>query len=1121
MESFEQLLDQIDGFIRKYYKNQLLRGTLLFISVFLFSFLFTTVFEFTLRLNTYIRAFLFFGFIFLNCFIFYRFFLVPLLKLASFGKRISRDQAAEIIGNFFPEISDRLKNTLQLQKDLQQNRGNIELLKASVQQRSTNLKLIPFQSAIRLNENKRFLKYIVPLFLLFVVIGIAAPRVYKESVERVVHFTKIYKEKAPFIFVLPSTNYTIEEGKNLTLEVLLVGSVVPESVYLSSENGKFLMKKSGRNKFISTIKKVKATSYFHFEANDFSSENYKITVFGKATIGKLQASLIYPEYLKKQNEVIQNAGDLTLPEGTQIQWSVLSKNSKYVDFITSSTSKRFYSKGFKFSQKYFNSSIIKLNYANLYYPKIDSSVFKLTIVKDAFPSIQLSQLQDSLSNGLHYFKGVVGDDYGLTHLKFVYTIVSENGETRTNQLPVQVVTGTEATFDFAVDFRRESVQLNDRIDYYFEVEDNDGVNGHKKSRSTIYTYKLPSLDELNEKREEDQSQIKSNLNDLLKRSKDFQKNLQKLKKETLNAKTSDWNKLNKLNQLKEEQKNIVESLEKLQNKIDKSSQEKNQLSEIDIELLQKQEQIEKLLEELMDDELKKLLDDLQKLLQENNKDDLKEKLDKLEESSDKMKNQLDRSLEMLKKLQLNEKIDAIEKELKELAKEQKDLQKETTKGDVSNDKLEDKQQTIKDRFDQVKEDLKEMDKLNEELSEKLDVKSPEELKKEVDQNLQEASEQLQKNKKTKAAEKQNKAAEEMEQMAESLNQQQEEANKEEEEEDINTLRGILENLLSSSLSQEYLLVKFPKINTYDPLYKRLGRKQRSIVDNTKMIKDSLLALAKRQPKIASFVDKELQALQSNHKLALEDLDEHDLRKLNLHQQLAMTSFNNLALLLNESLQSMQQQMQMKMDGNGSCSKPGKGKSKPKPGGSSPGDMKQMLKKQLDQLKKGSNPGGKQPGDKDGQGSKPGGNSGSNPFGLSNKETAKMAAEQTALRRKLDELKNQLNKEGKGKGNQLNPLINELEKQEKDLINRNFSNDLIERQKNIITRLLESEKALMERGFEEKRESKAGNNSINGNQIRFDEYNKQKLKQIELLYTVDPVFKKYYMDKANQYFNSNF
>jgi hypothetical protein len=149
----------------------------------------------------------------------------------------------------------------------------------------------------------------------------------------------------------------------------------------------------------------------------------------------------------------------------------------------------------------------------------------------------------------------------------------------------------------------------------------------------------------------------------------------------------------------------------------------------------------------------------------------------------------------------------------------------------------------------------------------------------------------------------------------------------------------------------------------------------------------------------------------------------------------------------------------------------------------------------------------------------GGKEGEGSMGLGNKQIAKMAAQQSAMRKALEQMRNEMNKDGKGTGNGLNPLIQELEQQEKDLVNRRLGNNLVERQKRILTRLLESEKAMMERGLDEKRESKEGFSDNNGNQIQFDEYNKQKLKQIELLRSVDPAYQKYYKDKANQYFIS--
>ena len=1119
MNSFDRLLEQIDAFIRKYYKNQMVRGGLLFIGVFLITFLLTTSLEYVGRFNSMVRAILFYSFIAVNTAILYRFLFVPVSKLYAFGKRINRYQAAEIIGVFFPSVSDRLKNTLQLQDALSQNEGNIELLRASVQQRADNLSVVPFSSAIDIRQNKRYVKYLIPIFLLMVVVGIAAPGLFTQGTERVMNYEKEFKPVAPFKFVLTSTDLIVEEGEDLPVTVELRGKDIPDQLYLVSENGKFLMKRSSKTAFSGVIKRPKKSGNFFFIANEFESDPYSIEVFGKSAIGRLKATLHYPAYLGKSDEVIENAGDMTIPEGTEIEWQVVTKNTEWVDFKLNGKGKRFIQDGFKVQRSLRANSTVHIAMSNRFKRKIDSTSFFIEVTKDAFPSINAQEKVDSISDGVRYFSGRISDDYGLNRLQFVYVVHSADGKKREQRINVQRVAGTDMPFDFAVDFRRENIALKDRIDYYFLLSDNDGVNGSKSTKSETFSYQLPSLEELNDKREEQQEQTKESLNDVLSKTKEFEKKVEKLKRDVLNSKTSDWNKLNQIKQLQNEQQQMVESLEQIKEQMDKSVQEKDQLSEIDKELLEKQELIEKLLEELMDDELKKLLDDLEKALQEQNKEQLKDKLDDLEQSNEDMKKQLDRSLEMLKRLQVNEKIDDIEKELKELAEQQKELKDDLLENKKSNEESTKKQDEINQKFEELKKELDELKQLNESLDSPMNLGDTKESEEKIGNDLKEAKSSLQQSKEKKAGEKQQSAAEEMEKMAEQLDQMQQQANQQQEEEDMNALRAILENLMSLSFDQEDLMKRFNRLSDSDPAYRRYGKKQRALIDDTRIVRDSLLALAKRQPKIASFVDKELNVIKENHELALDDIDERRKRELGIRQQSVMTAYNNLALLLNESLQSMQQQMQSKMQGQGSCNKPG-GKGQPKPGSSmNPGDMKQMLKKQLEQLQKGPNPGGKQPGDQ--PGNKPGQKSGMGMQGLGSKEISKMAAEQTAIRQRLEELRKELNKEGQGKGNQLNPLIKELEEQERDLINKRFSPEMIQRQKNILTRLLESEKALMERGFEEKRESKSGKNENYGNQIRFEEYNRQKLKQIELLHTIDPAYRKYYKDKANEYFNNNF
>ncbi|MBL1281467.1 MAG: hypothetical protein COA33_014415 [Fluviicola sp.] len=1121
MSAFDRLIEQVDTFIRKFYKNQIVKGLLLFIGVLLFSYLLVITLEYFGRFNSYVRGALFFGFIGVNIYILSKFIVIPTMKLKSFGNRIDRYQASNIIGTYFPNISDRLLNTLQLSDRMDQNSADFELLNASVQQRSVAMSTVPFADAIDLGENKKYLPWVLPVILILFLIGVFSPKMLTQGTERVLNFSQEYAVPPPFEFSFVGNKASIEEGESYSFKLELLGNSIPEKVFIKSELGRFLLTKVSKNEFRGQIPQVRKSMQFHFEANEFNSTNYSLSVIAKTAIGKLQATIIYPPYLGLENEIIENASDLTINEGSEIVWSVLTKNTSNVEFWIDDKKKSFKDAGFSFRKKFKDNAEGKIVLENSQSKKKDTTFFNIDVIKDAYPSIQVEEIIDTLKDGIRYFSGVVGDDNGLLGLSFVYTITGEKGNSRIEKMSAGKVFGTESPFNFAVDFRRENLKLNDQVSYYFVVSDNDGVNGHKTTKSRTFQYRLPSLEELNDSREEDRKETRDEMQKVLNKAAEFKKNLERLRKETLNSKQSNWNKQSQAQQLQEEHKSLVEDLKNLQEEMQNSIEEKNQLSEMDEQLLEQQELINDLLDELMDDEMKALLEELEKLMQEQNKDALEQKLDELEMSSEDMKKQLDRTMEMLKKLQVNEKIDEIEEELKELAKEQENLKKETEQKKKMSESDLKKQDDIKDKFEQIKDDLKALDSLNKNLDRPMELGNQEEKSDEIDEDLKDSKEQLEKDKGKKAGEKQQGASEKMKEMADELDKMQSESNKEQQEEDIDLLRNILESLIYLSFDQEKVMQRIYKVSDSDPAYLKHGRHQRKIVDDTRVVRDSLYALAKRQPKIAKFVDKELNQISVNHDLILEDLDERRRRELKIHQQFVMTSYNNLALMLDESLAQMQAQMKSMQPGAGSCSKPGgtgKGKGGKKPS-SSPGDMKEMLKKQLEQMKKGKgpNPGGKKPGDKPGESGQ--GKPGQNGMpGMGNKQVAKMAAQQGAMRRRLEQIRNEMNKDGKGSGNQLNPLIQELEQQEKDLINKRLGNNLVERQKRILTRLLESEKALMERGLYEKRESKEGNNENYSNQIRFDEYNKNKLRQIELLRAVDPAYNKYYKDRANEYFN---
>jgi len=314
-------------------------------------------------------------------------------------------------------------------------------------------------------------------------------------------------------------------------------------------------------------------------------------------------------------------------------------------------------------------------------------------------------------------------------------------------------------------------------------------------------------------------------------------------------------------------------------------------------------------------------------------------------------------------------------------------------------------------------------------------------------------------------------------------------------------------LIQLSFDQEDLIMKVSNVNLSDPKYIELIQEQKKIKDDLKTTEDSLVALSKRQIMIEPFVTKELNSINQNIDKSISYLNNRQTPQASSRQQYVMTSVNNLALMLSETLNQMIQSMMQQSSGNKSCKN-----GKPKPGSGSPSmksmrQLQEQLSKQIEQLKSGKKDGGK---DKGGQSSK---------YGQSmNEQLARMAAEQEAIRNQMNQFSKQLEKEGQfGASKEIKKIMEEMEKTETDLVNKMVTQETLLRQKEIETRMLRSERAEMEREKEEKRESTEAKNQKYRNPEEYFKYNRQQINEVELLKTMPPNLKPFYKNKVNQYF----
>lgn len=1105
-DNYTILIRKLDEFIRKYYRNKLLRGTIILIGVFLGTYLLAAGIEYFSRLEPRARTILFYAYILTNSALLIWLVLMPLFQLYRIGKIISHEQAATIIGKYFTDVQDRLLNTLQLHRLRDYDPTHGELIQASIDQKITELKPVPFHRAIDLRKNSRYLPYALPPLLVILILLLAAPSFITEPTTRLINHSVYYEKPAPYrIEILNKSLQAVQQGE-FQLDIKVSGNEVPQALYIEYGNAQYKLSKESNVLYHYHFNNLQNNINFQLTADDFRTKEYELVVLPRPIVLNFEVELTYPYYTHKPNEVLENTGDLIVPYGTIIQWKFYTRDTKELVLRFKNKVQKLEQKGsntFSYAGSFLEGQTYSITTYNEYLKNQDSLAYAINIIPDVYPLISVEEYKDSIYDKRLYFKGMIKDDYGFSKLTFNYRVL-KGGDSVENPSPVIFDTLginnsiTQQQYFHFFDLSQLAISPGDGLEYYFEVWDNDGVSGNKSTRTQKMFYKSPTLQELSEKRDKAGKQLKDEMDQTIKDAQKLKKMVEELQQKLVDKKELGWQEKKQVEDMLKLQQDLQQKVENLEKENKNNSLREQQYKTEDERILDKQKQLEELFKEVMSDEMKKSMEELQKLMDKLDKNKLSEMLDKIQLNSEDLEKQLDRNLEIYKQLEFEKKMGETKEKLDSLQKEQEKLAEESEKKDADTKDLEKKQDELNKQFDKISEDMKDLQEKNKALEEPKSLENTEEQQKDIKNDMKNSSESLQNKKGKKAAQSQKSAAQKMKEMGKKMEQAMQQMEGQDMEQDIKSLRQILENLIQVSYDQERLMLGVGKVKTYDPLFVKMIQDQKNLKDDLQMIEDSLFALSKRQAALKSIINREISEINQNVEKSLEEMTERRSASASGKQQLVMTGVNNLALLLQEAKDQMQQQMQnAKGGGKSGCGKGKKGEGSP-----SMKAMQEELNKRMEEAKKQMEKGPGKPG--------PGQPSQSEQF-------ARMAAQQQAIRQQLQQLRDEMAKEGKGETGGMNKALQDMEQTETDLVNKRITQQTIMRQKEILTRLLESEKAQREREKEERRESTEAKNQNYSNPKDFFEYNKVRTRETELLKTVPPTLNSFYKNKVSVYF----
>ena len=1105
MNEFPKITQKLRQFSLKFYTNELIRGSILFFSFGIIYLFFILFIEYFLWLKPLLRTILFWIFIFVELFLLTKFILFPIFKIVGLKKGISFEESSKIIGRHFPEVGDKLLNILQLKQQSSQS----DLLLASINQKSAALQPVPFVKAIDFSKNKKYLKYgLIPVFI-WVLSSISGTNdALTKSLERVVNYKTAYSPPTPFSFLLISTKLQVVQGNDVTVAFKIVGSLLPDEVKILFNNQQYFMQPTGFDTFTYTFSDVKENINFQVEANGVESDWYQIEVINTPVINNILLDIIYPIYLGKRNETIQNAGNFVVPEGTSIVWNITTSNAEKISFIENDQRSNFdkvTSDKFQFSKKIFKPFYYLISSSNKNLSDFENLQFYVNVIPDEYPTISVVSNIDSISRGIAQFAGQISDDYGFKKLQLIYYDKSNSLDKKTVDIPI--ASNNIQTFFYQFP-KGISLVEGKNYELFFQIFDNDGVNGSKKSTSRVFQYRQKSSDEIEEELLKEQKNTIQNLEKAVQTQEKEQKQLETLQQDLQQKKNSNWNDQKKIENFIKRQEQYKEMMQRQTDKLQENLDEEKEQNQ---SLQDRKEALKERIQELKkSDKQQKLLDEIQKMAEKLNKEDLVEKAKELAQQNRQQQRSLEKTLELVKRFYVEQKTMQIASKVDELAKKQELVVNDST-NTIS------KQKEIEKEFQEIEKELEEINNDNEKLKDPMELPDVDDDTNKINEELQNAQENLEKKESSKAKKNQQKSAQKMKEMSDKMRKSMMEIQGESMEENMDDLRKILENLVLFSLEQESLMKKFNQISTTHPDFGKELKKQNEIKKYFEHIDDSLYVLSMRVPTISIKIQNDLSTVHYNLDQSLDNFAENRFSQAISNQRYVMTSTNNLSDYLSNVLNNMKQNMSMQM-------RQGKGKS-------SEFSLPDLIKKQQglskkmeDGMKKGEDNGkGNTSGEKNGEnkgdqknGQKNGQGEGNQSDDL-NGELYEIFKQQSELRQQLQDAINE-NESDKPGGSNAKKALKTMEQLENEILEKGFSSEVLQKMRQLNYELLKLDKAALNQGKDSNRKSNINQIINERNNLKALEFKKQFYNQIEILNRQSLPLQQLYRNKVRTYFS---
>ncbi|MDZ7318306.1 MAG: hypothetical protein ONB11_04075, partial [candidate division KSB1 bacterium] len=852
----------------------------------------------------------------------------------------------------------------------------------------------------------------------------------------------VQKLKNESIEITARVSGRMPEKINLNLKEVNTDAEFSHTVYPDKEN-----------LFKYKIEHLQDSTEYYFSVENVTTPKYLISVIELPLVRYLQVKVTPPNYSRISPKFLEeNVGDINCLKGSLVEVNLHSnKNLATAKLIFNNqketelelTANR--AKG-AFKAIADGSYHIELVDATNFQSK-DPIEYRIALIEDISPTIAIPVpgRDVDLTEDMRLPLAIeADDDFGFSSLRLAFQVFrAESPFVDTSIHHLSLSFPPEVKEKLVVDYTWDLSSLNlfagDVVRYHAEVFDNDQVSGPKLGRSSVYSVRFPSLEEIYAEVNREQAETYDSFESVYEKSKDLQEHVDKLLQEMKQNPEVKWEQKQQIQEIFEKQKQIENTMQDIQQQLDQmvDRMEKNDL--LSLETLEKYLELQKLMNELLTEEMKAALNKLHEAVQKIDSEQLQQALEQLQLSQEEFLKNIEKSLNLLKRLHIEQKLDELAKKTEELLQQQTNLNAEM-KASISPEQqaaLAQKQGAIKDQSAAVLSDLNQLRQTMNEFADmpadKIDQAIQQMSQEEMLMRMNQAQANLQSGKLASARSSGQMAQSSLANLSSLLNSAKSDLLAAQKQQVMNELKALSHNLLLLSKQQEELINQARRLGYNSPQINEVANRQQELASALSRTANRMGQLAEKTffvtPQLGRAVGQSMQQMQQ----ALSQLEQRNPSQAARSQQQAMNSLDRAIM---EMLSSMN-----------------------KLAGSSSAMGLEELMQQLSQM----------------AGQQQGINQQTMQLGMGQLSLeqqaalARLAAEQAALQKSLEQLQREFGQRSEILG-RLDQLGREMEEVVKDLQQKKVSPRTIERQQQILQRLLDAQKSMRKEDYSRRRKA---------------------------------------------------